>query len=390
MLIPFKQQGITLDPLMPEETCTGEPAGQGFVSLFVFSIPICSNSNQTRRISLSQTHSVRRDSPPAQTKTSSSRAELSYISLGLIVMKITIVGSGRVGSTLAFTLALRGIGDDLVLTDARPEIAEGESLDLTHAISFTNHPMTIRAGGLSETAGSDILVLACSAPWDPAYTSRFGMGPANAKIYREIVPPLAAASPAAVLVVITNPVDVMTWHALRLSGFGARRVFGTGTLIDSARFRAELSRRMGIHPDDLRAYVLGEHGDTQFPYFSLAVAGGRRIGDDAETRELFRHTARTGYEVMRKKGHTNYAIAMTAALVIEALTWDTRRTMPVSMLIEDFQGVRDVCLSLPAVVGRGGIHRVLLPEFSPEEAKAFRVCAQVVRAGIAASEEAKA
>lgn len=297
-------------------------------------------------------------------------------------MKISIVGSGRVGAALAFTLAQRGLGDDLVLTDADLARAEGEALDLNHALGFTEHPMTVRAGPLADTAESDVLVLACSVPWKPQYKSRFDIGADNAALFREIVPPLAAASPAAAILVISNPVDVMTWHALRWSGFGPARVFGAGTLIDSARFRAALSRRMGIHPDDLRAYVLGEHGDSQFPFFSMAVAGGARIAADEETREIFRQTARSGYEVVRKKGHTSFAIAMAATLVIEALAWDTRRTMPLSVWIEDWLGVRDVCLSLPVVLGRGGIRRVLQPEFSAEEANAFRQCAQVVREGI--------
>lgn len=297
-------------------------------------------------------------------------------------MKISIVGAGRVGSTLAYTLVQRGLGDELVLTDSDAARAEGEALDLSHALGFTEHPLIIRSGTLADTAGSDILVLACSAPWNPKYRSRFDIGAANAALFRAIVPTLAEASPSAVILVISNPVDVMTWHALRWSGFGPRRVFGTGTLIDSARFRAALSRRMGIHPDDLRAYVLGEHGDSQFPFFSLAVAGGARIADDAETRELFRQTAQSGYEVVRKKGHTNFAIAMAATLVIEALAWDTRRTMPLSVLVEDRLGVGAVCLSLPVVVGRGGIRRVIEPEFSAEEAEAFRRCARVVREGI--------
>ncbi len=297
-------------------------------------------------------------------------------------MKISIVGAGRVGATLAFTLVQRGLGDELLLADRDLARAEGEALDLNHALGFTEHPLIIRAGTLADTAESDVLVLACSAPWKPEYKSRFDIGADNAALFREIVPPLAAASPAATLIVISNPVDVMTWHALRWSRFGPSRVFGTGTLIDSARFRAALSRRMGIHPDDLRAYVLGEHGDSQFPFFSLAVAGGARIVADEDTRDIFRQTARSGYEVVRKKGHTNYAIAMAAALVIEALAWDTRRTMPLSVLIEGWQDVRDVCLSVPVVVGRGGIRRVLQPELSAEEAEAFRRCAQVVRNGI--------
>lgn len=301
-------------------------------------------------------------------------------------MKIAIVGAGRVGATLAYTLLLRGLGDELLLTDRHLDAAEGEALDLNHALAFTGHPMRIRAVGASEIRDADLIVLTCSAPWKAEYRSRFDIGPANARMFRELIPPLAAANPNAILLVITNPVDVMTWLALRYSGFDARRVFGTGTLIDSGRFRAALSRRIGIHPDDLRAYVLGEHGDTQFPFFSLAVAGGQRIGEDAETRELFRQTARSGYEVVRKKGHTNYAIAMTAALAIEAVVWDTRRTMPLSVRIEGFCGIRGVCLSLPVVVGREGILRTLEPKLSEAEIEAFRASAAVVREGICRAE----
>jgi L-lactate dehydrogenase len=184
------------------------------------------------------------------------------------------------------------------------------------------------------------------------------------------------------MIVISNPVDVMTYHTIRLSGFGADRVFGTGTLVDSARFRTLLSEKMGIHPDDLRAYSLGEHGETQFPVFSLAVAGGTRIAENEMTHEVFRHASRSGWEVVNRKGHTSYTISMAATLVIEAIAWDTRRTMPLSVLINGFLDVRDVCLSLPAVVGSGGIVRVLEPELGPDEAASFRRCARIVKEGI--------
>ncbi|MCX7848160.1 MAG: lactate dehydrogenase [bacterium] len=297
-------------------------------------------------------------------------------------MKVAIVGVGRVGATLAFLLVERGIVDELVLVDADARVAEGEALDLVHAQAFTHHRTNVSAGSVEETAGSDIIVLACSAPWRGEYKSRFELGRANMGIFRELVPVLAERSPGAKMLVISNPADVMTYHTLRLSGFGWERVFGTGTLIDSARFRMLLSRALGIHPDDVRAYILGEHGETQFPEFSLAVVGGTRIVDDAGTRALFRETTRAGFEVVERKGHTSYAISMAAALVIEAIALDTRRTMPLSVLVDGYLGVRDVCLSLPVVVGRSGIVRVLYPELSGEEAAAFRRCAEVVRAGI--------
>jgi L-lactate dehydrogenase len=269
--------------------------------------------------------------------------------------------------------------------DSKREIADGERLDLEHAEGFTSHPIVVRAGGLDETAGSDVIVITSSVPWSTGYTSRFDIGRDNLRIYQEIVPPLAKASPRAKLLVISNPVDVMTYHAIRLSGFPPSRVFGTGTLIDSARFRTMLSTRMGIHPDDLRAYILGEHGDSQFPVYSMAVAGGTRIVEDEATNADFRKASRAGFEVTNRKGHTNYAISMAATLIIEAIAWDTRRTMPLSVLVDGFLGLSDVCLSVPVVVGRAGITRVLEPELGDEEATAFRRCAQIVRGAIEAS-----
>ncbi|MBN2036066.1 MAG: hypothetical protein JW768_04925 [Chitinispirillaceae bacterium] len=277
---------------------------------------------------------------------------------------------------------MSGLTDELVLFDRHHDRAEGEAMDLEHAEAFTGHPMIVRSGTISDTTRSDIIVLACSVPWHQEFISRFDIGRENLKIFREIVSPLAEASPDANLLVVSNPVDVMTYHAITLSNFGPHRVFGTGTLIDSARFRIMLSSKLRIHPDDLRAYILGEHGDSQFPLFSLAMAGGSRIAEDSLTHDLFRTASRSEFDVVRKKGYTNFAISMAAALVIEAIAWDTRRTMPLSVMVQGFLGVKNVCLSLPVVLGKDGIVRVLEPELGTEEAQAFQQSAKTVRQGI--------
>lgn len=289
---------------------------------------------------------------------------------------------GQVGATLAYTLLLRELADELVLVDRDSKIAEGEALDLEHAEAFTGHPVIVRPGQINETGDSDIIVMCCSVPWNLQYKSRFEIGRDNLKIFRQIVPNLAKASPQAKLLIITNPVDIMTYHAIKLSGFGPNRVFGTGTLIDSARFRTMLSKKMKIHPDDLRAYILGEHGDSQFPVFSLAVAGGTRIVENDATMDVFHRTTRAGFDVVNCKGHTSYAIGMAAVLVIEAMAWDTHRTMPLSILIDGFLDIKDVCLSLPVVVGKNGVSQVLEPELGPEEKNNFARCAKIVQDAI--------
>ena len=297
-------------------------------------------------------------------------------------MKISIIGQGRVGSTLAYTLVNRGLADELVVVNRNRKIAVGEALDLQHAEAFIPHLMAIRSGDLQDTADSDIIIVTASVPWKPSYKSRFDMGPDNLEIFREIFPPLASASPDAKILVITNPVDVMTYHAIKLSGFGPDRVFGTGTLIDSARFRTMLSAKVGIHPDDLRAYILGEHGETQFPLFSMASVGGSHIVENESRQEIFREAVQAGYEVMRTKGHTNFAISMAATLVVEAIVWNSRRTMPLSVLVDGFEDVHDVCLSLPVVVGKNGITQVIQPDLDNDDVAAFHRCAAVVRHGI--------
>ncbi len=242
--------------------------------------------------------------------------------------------------------------------------------------------MNITGGTIEETGNSDILVISSSVPWNSRYTSRFDIGRDNYQLFKEIIPLLTELSPKAILVIITNPVDVMTFHAIKLSGFEPYRVFGSGTLLDSARFRTMLSQKVGIHPDDLRAYILGEHGDSQFPLFSMAMAGGSMIADDQLTNEIYQKTKKAGHEVMTRKGHTNYAISMSAALIIEAIVWDSHRTIPVSVLVDGFLDEEDVCLSLPAVIGKQGISKVIEPVLKENEIRAFHQCAEIVRDGI--------
>ncbi|MBV6639064.1 MAG: hypothetical protein KI791_00030 [Cyclobacteriaceae bacterium] len=302
-------------------------------------------------------------------------------------MKISLIGMGRVGSALAYTILLRGLADELVLVDKNPNISTGEALDLQHAEAFTDHQMNIYGGEINDTIKSDILVICSSVQWNPSYTSRFDIGHDNLKLFKTIIPPLTNISPDAKLLIITNPVDVMTYHAIKLSGFESHRVFGSGTLIDSARFRTLLSQKTGIHPDDLRAYILGEHGDSQFPLFSMAMAGGSKISEDKISREIYEKTRKAGHEVMDKKGHTNYAISMSAALIIEAIVWDSHRTIPVSLLVNGYLDEYDVCLSLPAVIGKNGISKVIEPVLKKGEVMAFHQCAETVREGIRQSQE---
>jgi len=295
-------------------------------------------------------------------------------------MKISIVGLGHVGSTLAYSLVLQGLASDLVLVNRDADRARGDALDLAHSLSFAEAQGRVRSGTMDDTAGSDVLVLTLSVPFRPPMKNRSELAAGNRPLFADAVPRLAALSPEARVVVVTNPVDTMTWWALQHSGFPSHRVMGVGTLVDSARFRMELSQHYGIHPGDLRAYILGEHGPTQFAALSVASAGGELIDDRDLARDLLVRQAASAHEIVAAKGYTNFAIATATALVIESIVHDRRRTIPVSVRLDDYFGVSGVCLSVPCVIGARGVERVLKPNLDEHEQQLFRRCAEAVAA----------
>ena len=295
-------------------------------------------------------------------------------------MKISIIGLGNVGSTLAYSLVLQGLASDLVLVNRNSDRARGDALDLAHSLSFAEAQGRVRSGTFEDTVGSDLLVLTLSVPFVPPMKNRSELAAGNRPLFADVVPRLVALSPDSRLIVVTNPVDTMTWWALQQSGFPAHRVMGVGTLVDSARFRMELSQHYGIHPGDLRAYILGEHGPTQFAALSVASAGGELINDHDLARDLLVRQAAAAHEIMATKGYTNFAIATATALVIESIVHDRRRTMPVSVRMDDYFGVSGVCLSVPCVIGARGVERVLKPNLDQHEQELFRRCAEAVAA----------
>lgn len=298
-------------------------------------------------------------------------------------MKIAVIGTGRVGSSIAYALVLKQFCDHLVIAGRSHEKAKGDALDLQHTLAFCTRPMKIEAAANEQVKDADLIVVTASVDMsDQVITSRMQLGEKNASMFRELIPILAANNPSAIIVVVTNPLDVMTYAASKLSGFSPDKVMGVGTLVDSARFRTLLSEEMHIHNNDLRTYILGEHGPNQFPILSSAEAGGERIQDTPRHRELFNQVIDAGFEVFRLKGYTDRAIATAACMVIEAIVYDECRTMPLAVRFHEWMGIADNCFSIPVVVGRKGIIRHLHPEMNEEEVKSLQKAALAIKNAI--------
>lgn len=296
------------------------------------------------------------------------------------IMKIAIIGTGRVGTSIAYALVLKRSCDHLIIAGRNQDKAKGDALDLQHSLAFNSRPIRIEASTNEQVKNADILVITASMDIQgKVLTSRMQLGEGNVAIFRELIPILAENNPNAILIIVTNPVDVMTYAATKWSGFAASRVMGIGTLVDSARFRTLLSEEVHIHPDDLRTYILGEHGTHQFPILSSAEAGGEHIQDTPRHRQIFSQVIEAGFEVYRLKGYTNHAIASATCMVIEAIVFDEFRTMPLATYFHEWMGVQDNCFSIPVVVGREGIMRHLHPEMNEEEQERLRVSASNIK-----------
>lgn len=306
-------------------------------------------------------------------------------------IKVAVVGAGRVGSTFAYTLAGSGLARQIVLIDTDRNRAEGEAMDIEHAATF-HTPVGIAVGDLDETAGATVTVIAAGA------AQREGEGrPAlfqrNIAMLRGIVPELVRINPHGLILVATNPVDALTFEALRLSGLPASQVFGSGTVLDTARLRAELAAHYSVDGRNVHAYVLGEHGDSEFVAWSTASLANvqlekfcRLTGMCCDARNMaaieasVRHAA---YEIIRRKGATNFAIAAALTRIVEAVVRDQASVLTVSTLVEGYDGIDGVCLSLPAIIDRSGVRRVIPIPLSDEEMAKLVNSAAAIRAMLA-------
>lgn len=302
-------------------------------------------------------------------------------------MKVGIVGAGHVGATAAYALALRGSATDVVLVDVSPERAAAQAMDVAHAVPVAQ-PVRVTSGPMSALAGFDVVVLACGPSIDPGQT-RMAILEKSARIFGDVVPDVVRHAPGALLVVASNPVDVMTHVTAQIAGLPAERVIGTGTILDTLRFRAQLSAHLGIAATSIHADVLGEHGDSEvlawssarvggLPLLAVAEQLGRPIASAVRAR-IDEDVRRAGYRILEGKGFTSFGIGAAIARVVDAVRDDERAVLTVSARTPKVAGLRDVALSLPRVVGRAGVLHTFEPDVDAAETEALAASAAVIR-----------
>ncbi len=302
-------------------------------------------------------------------------------------VKVAVVGAGNVGATFAYALLMSGLATEIVLIDANHRKAEGEAMDLNHAAPLTQ-PARVWAGDYADCAGAVITVITAGANQKPGET-RLDLAARNADIFRQIVPQVVQNNPQGLILVATNPVDVLTYATWKISGLAQERVFGSGTILDTARFRFLLSQHFGVDPRSIHAYIIGEHGDSEVPVWSLANIAGMTFDDYCEQHgtgcdvdalnRIFEQTRDAAYHIIERKGATYYAVASGIVRIVESVLRDQGSVLSVSSLIENYYDIHDVFLSLPTVVDRGGVERYLRLKLNDPEIAGLQKSARVLK-----------
>lgn len=302
--------------------------------------------------------------------------------------KVAIIGAGTVGSTTAYACLIRGITRHLVLYDVNGARARAETLDLEHGLQFVTNAVVEGGDDLELVRDAAVIVVTAGAKSEYGQT-RLDLAASNVALCRELVPRLVEVAPAAILLFVTNPVDILTYAALKISGLPRERVIGSGTVLDSSRLRFLLAQHCRVAIQSVHAFVVGEHGDSELPLWSTASIGtvpllswdtaghGRLTAEDRE--RIAREVAQVGYQILKGKGATNYAIGLTVTSILEAILGDENRVMPVTSLLNDFHGIGDVCLSVPCIVSREGASEPLPVPISDGEIEALRASAETLR-----------
>jgi L-lactate dehydrogenase len=305
--------------------------------------------------------------------------------------KLTVVGAGSVGSSVAYAALIRGSARHVALYDIATEKVDAEVLDLAHGTQFTGSSDITGGSDLSVVEGSHVVVITAGAKQKPGQT-RMELAGVNARIIRTMMPQLLEAAPNAVFVIVTNPCDVLTVIAQEVTGLPPERIFSSGTVLDTSRLRWQLAQRAGVSTSSVHAYIVGEHGDTEFPLWSNASIGTVPILDWAtpqhppftldELGSIAIDVRDAAYKVIKGKGATNYAIGLSSARIVEAILRDEHAVMPVSTVLYDFRGIDGIALSVPAIVSAAGAVPVRNPPFSDGELALLRRSADALEAAV--------
>lgn len=302
-------------------------------------------------------------------------------------MKIGIVGAGQVGASAAYAIALLGKAREIVLIDLDPAMAAAQAEDISHALPFAANT-EIRSGGYANLKGAEVVIIAAGVNQAPGET-RLDLLARNAAVFKEVTSEVLTYAPEAILLIASNPVDIMTGVTQRLTGLPTNRVIGSGTILDTARFRVLLGQHLDIDPRSIHAYVLGEHGDTEVLSWSSAQVGARHLLSYAEEvgrpitqavkAEIDEGVRRAAYRIIEGKGATYYGIGAGLARLVAAIGGDERSVHSVSVMTPNVEGVLDVPLSLPRVVGQGGVIEDVAPELDAEERTDLKASAQMLK-----------
>lgn len=304
--------------------------------------------------------------------------------------KISILGAGNVGATIAYTLTMQGLASEIVLIDINKDKAKGEAMDIIQGTAFSAS-INIYAGDYQNAADSNIVIVTVGAARKPGQT-RLDLTRQNVSTIQEMIPQVTKYAPNAVYVVVSNPVDILTYVITKISGLPRNHVIGSGTILDSARLRSALAEHVGLTPKNCHAYVFGEHGDSSVIPWSLATIAGMEMNKYCEAicerhngcgkveLGMIEDDVRTaGAKVIKCKGSTHYAVALSVQRIVESIIRDTDSILTVSSLMEGQYGIHNVCLSLPCVIGAHGINKCIAPPLTKDEEEQLRASADCLR-----------
>lgn len=307
-----------------------------------------------------------------------------------ITDKVTIIGAGFVGATTAYALMNAGTTSEIALVDLNQKRLAGEVMDLNHGIAFVP-PVKIKSGTYEDCKDSNIVIITAGAAQRPGET-RLDLLKRNVGIFKSIVPEIVKYNKECVILVVTNPVDILTYVTLKISGLPPTQVIGSGTVLDSARFRYLLSEHCNVAPQNVHAYIIGEHGDSEVAAWSITNIAGISMEEyclrcekgcqDTNRSEIFENVKRSAYEIIEGKGATYYAVGLAVRRIVEAILRDENSILPISSCMNGYYGIEDVCLSLPTIVNHSGVEKVLELPLKDREIKELKSSAEVLKKAI--------